>query len=417
MPNLIYPHAFLFAYHLRSPFDDIGDRDKIIWKKLSDLGKIVNYEVKGSHSTRHWDDAIGLFLGCAIEEEKIAPDRPCFPELRDRLICNYESLKPDGEFLGKTLGFAGYVSDSQDAENYAKAVYKSLELKDLNLEDDSVSVAQLDGATAFEIWRSPQNWNKLEAENQHILILVFDSSEAMKKIVNLANSYRDLFCYRHKITWSYAETRSLKERLSGQIQQTFSGDRSKAENLLKSNLGDLKMKLKESLVELTDYSKDLNNLAVQKQTIATNLHNYDRQLKKLQNADSDRFSDMVKFYQLQIKSDYAALSPGLQLREKWLDTIRGMVEIQQVEADRNLEETIAIVGVGIGASSIAASLSSTYVAEIRQIPIVRSYLNFWELTPTQANLVVAVNVSIWTGIVVGGFLGCIIWIGKKWRSR
>ncbi len=419
MPNLIYPHAFSFAYHfieLPHSIKNDEDRNKIERGDLPHLNQDCDYKIHGSYSKHYWDDTTYLFLGCAIEENKIEPRRPYFPELRDCLKYNYKILKPAGELIGKTWGFAGYLPDAnKDAKAYAKTTYESLGWGEIDLESKSISVIEFEGATAFEFWQLPRNWNNLETESKHILILVFASFDAIKNINFVREVYHKLLYCRHRILWSYAEIRKLTPRLEDKRQRSF--DNSKANRILDLSLGDLKKQLKENLVDLTNYSKELSELEVQKQTIAANLHNYNLQLNKLHDVSSDRFSDMVKFYQLQIESDYAALSPGLQLREKWLDTIRGMVEIQQVEADRNLEETIAIVGVGIGASSIAASLSSTYVAEIRQIPIVRSYLNFWELNPTQANLVVAVNVSIWMGIVVGGFLGCIIWIGKKWRSR
>lgn len=49
-------------------------------------------------------------------------------------------------------------------------------------------------------------------------------------------------------------------------------------------------------------------------------------------------------------------NPGLAILENVTSTIRGMVEIEQAQRDRNLNNTVAIAGVGLATSQLASAV-------------------------------------------------------------
>jgi hypothetical protein len=89
--------------------------------------------------------------------------------------------------------------------------------------------------------------------------------------------------------------------------------------------------------------------------------------------------------QIQIYSDY--LAPGQELFDKMIDTIRGIVEIEQAERDRSLEKTIQIIGVGLGAGAIVSGVVTQHIDKAAPLsfnnrlhPIVSSL--FWSVVAT-----------------------------------
>lgn len=54
----------------------------------------------------------------------------------------------------------------------------------------------------------------------------------------------------------------------------------------------------------------------------------------------------------QINVDLSYLTPGEKLFDQMISTIRGIVEIEQAERDRNLQNTVQSVGFGIGVAGI-----------------------------------------------------------------
>jgi hypothetical protein len=65
----------------------------------------------------------------------------------------------------------------------------------------------------------------------------------------------------------------------------------------------------------------------------------------------------AKKYQRQITADYENLQPGLTVLQNLNNTISGIIHIEQTKVDRRLNNTVAIVGVGLATSSLAASVA------------------------------------------------------------
>ncbi len=137
------------------------------------------------------------------------------------------------------------------------------------------------------------------------------------------------------------------------------------------------------------YCRDLEDCAT---TIDINAENYENQLSQLPGFPGDDrafLKDLMtgshsKFLR-QIEADLKYLAPGRELFSQMLSTIRGLVEIEQAERDRQLEETlhskeeaekqrteklqntIQALGAGVGVAGIMAS-SYQFIKEPWQWP-------------------------------------------------
>ncbi|MEG4809811.1 hypothetical protein QUA82_18940 [Microcoleus sp. F8-D3] len=70
-------------------------------------------------------------------------------------------------------------------------------------------------------------------------------------------------------------------------------------------------------------------------------------------------SSLSNKYQRQIKANLRYLEPDQKLFYRAIASIRGIVEIEQTEIDRNLQTTIAVVGAGIGVAGVVAASAPT----------------------------------------------------------
>ncbi|MEH2314416.1 MAG: hypothetical protein V7K35_24145 [Nostoc sp.] len=62
------------------------------------------------------------------------------------------------------------------------------------------------------------------------------------------------------------------------------------------------------------------------------------------------------FFQQQINADLGYFRHGSELLSKAIDSIRGIVEIEQAERDRSLERTIQVLGIAFGGGAIVSGV-------------------------------------------------------------
>jgi len=195
----------------------------------------------------------------------------------------------------------------------------------------------------------------------HVLVWVFVTPETDTKLQEEYPNLVDIFCYSHKIIQAYKLSRSVYQVLSHNskeikaeiaIVESLPDDKT----LNASNLKELKKALKRiprlnfSYVELI---RDLDNYRL---PLKITLQNYKREVKLIQKkypqedlSFLEKFSDdKAPIFEEQIQADLDYFVNGSDLLEKALDAIRGRVEIEQAEGDRNLQNTIQAVGTGIG---------------------------------------------------------------------
>lgn len=273
--------------------------------------------------------------------------------------------------IGQTwFVWAQLTSETQDPLATAKQIYEQLQIFDqLNWEKDlktdlKHTEAKLLGANCFELWQLPSDRGYF-SQNKHLLICLFPPElpfEAIgSKIPTLYPSLMRLFLYRHKIVWAYDRSRHHKATLKDaakHIQLAIADDNSK------TDLVALQQDLKSTLNLMTTYAEELIYLEDQKNTIETNLKNYQKKLKRLENPDRDidlpfleKFTAIVTDkYLPQITADLASLSPAQKSLENSVRNIEGIINIEQAKSDRNLNQTIFAVGTGLGTSQVIASI-------------------------------------------------------------
>jgi hypothetical protein len=71
-------------------------------------------------------------------------------------------------------------------------------------------------------------------------------------------------------------------------------------------------------------------------------------------------------YVEQINIDLGYLQPSQNLFDQMINTIRGIVEIEQTKSDRSLENRIQILGIGFGGGAIISGIVTTHIDKINQ---------------------------------------------------
>jgi hypothetical protein len=351
------------------------------------------YTLKGYYYPVRLGDSYGLLLDCSVEHSLGHPDRSqtevfpvsCFADLKtelDRRLADSKST------IGQVWMVSGEIPNftPDKAESVAQACCQIPELE-IDWERDFLGKSQFAGGILFEFWRyrfnSPDRSSNSELnpicnihqlqDNYLVLIALYPNSEIARKASALNFDWLRLFAYRSKILWAYGQSQYLRQKLKYRfvlIQQYLKEfDRSNTRNL---NLKQLRKTLVDAQNTLANYSIDLNYLNTQKRTIEVNLLNYGRRLKRMNQclkefqAVSDleflnKFSDNVESrYLVQIQSDYESFSVGVTLLGELINSIRGVTEIDQSERDRNFQNTVAILGVGLAAGSIVASIATQF---------------------------------------------------------
>jgi hypothetical protein len=255
---------------------------------------------------------------------------------------------------------------------------------------------------------------------KHILVWLFFSEEeeqySAKADANLGSFYQefiDLFFYRNKVIKAYHISRDVysdihslykefkqtvreianiksignsslvpntNRDLSPEIKRTSPQNKivptiSAENNLTVSNtitgLSNIELKNyknKLSIFPLLDlqYSEYLTEFEKYRLTIETNTKNYVEKLRQIQEKSANEnlqflsnFNQIISIkFSNQIQTDlgYFANTPGLI--DKAITSIRGIVEIEQAERDRSLENTIRVASVALGSGSIAVGATS-----------------------------------------------------------
>lgn len=273
-------------------------------------------------------------------------------------------------------------------ENDAFNIYKSLIGKPHQYYQQGVFL----GAQVHEMWCGDRQWEGIE-KNSHVIIVFYPDEQTFDEIGNnYYTAWRDLFLYRHKIIWAYENGRKLKSRL----MQKYGSSYTNTTDLSTKGLQGLKNELQTNTNNLSSYVRDINDLDIQKHTVEVNLYNYDKihQHKFSSAKFLEKFSQIVKQkYQIQLEKDYLSLNPDLAILENVTSTIRGMVEIEQAQQERNLNHTVAIFGVGLATSQLASAVILAQQPPNKDIP-------FYNTTAFKSSLFSGIAASFLFWIII-----------------
>jgi predicted house-cleaning noncanonical NTP pyrophosphatase (MazG superfamily) len=249
--------------------------------------------------------------------------------------------------------------------------------------------------------------------NQLYKILVWINNQAINPEITPVYDYLfGAMWTRHKIEYVYQQGRESYS----QARKVYS----KLEAKIKEFKQDLPLeelqKLLESMPELSmQYQRQLRNLQTHYTTIKVNQNNYQKYLQKIwQDGDISTWSEFgkttCKRYLDQIETYLSYIQPGKDLIGEFINTLRGLVEIEQAKfdraaelnakkSDRNLQITIAVVGVGIG---VAGVVSSSYTLAVDKPWAPPSFQHPLPLHPFFSAIIVS--------CLGGGILGGVAWL-------
>ena len=270
--------------------------------------------------------------------------------------------------IGQTLWLYGEIDNTITPGDCAEKCAVAL-LAGSNLNPILVHQDELFGSQLFQF----------KTNNQIFQILILLNHSQADTITPLGETYDNilnLLCCHHKIykiyqdsRESYTQTRQLYSQLEKKMQGYPSLTADASQKL--ANLKELLNKMPEDAV---NYTRNLRDLTAHHTAIDTNTRNYRICLDRIQAKgnipqfweNSDR---TFRQWQEQLKIDIDYLTPGENLFSRTIDTIRGTVEIEQVECDRaneintqarqeKLEYLIAFVGTALAVSGVSSQVAT-----------------------------------------------------------
>ncbi|TVQ56380.1 MAG: hypothetical protein EA366_09960 [Spirulina sp. DLM2.Bin59] len=285
-------------------------------------------------------------------------------------LSNHKQLEQ--AFWGTTLMFNGFVAAQPDSIEAGQAIAHQLlqtilGLNTLEKAPPFLQSGEFLGGFLYE-YRSLDNPHPLG----QVLILLMFCNDTKKKLNKVQLSFPPLFNYDHKIQQNFFYSRQVYKNAQAQIKQIEAIINKFPQNIatnISPDLSDDQLKaLKQEIKNLLDlslaYSQKIRNLVIFQNTIAINAANYLETLSQIERtSESDlaiwrnKANQRFTTFQRQIEVDLVYLQQGERLLDTAINTIRGLVEIDQAERDRLLEQRIQIIGVGITAGAIVASTS------------------------------------------------------------
>ena len=271
--------------------------------------------------------------------------------------------------IGQTLWLYGEIDNTISPEDCAEKCAVAL-VTGSKLNPILTHQGELFGSQLFQF--------KTNQPTYQIWILLNHSQT--DTITPLGETYDDilnLLCSHHKIAkiyqdsrQSYTQTRQLYSQLEKKIQSypSLTSDASQ-------KLTSLKQLLDKIPEDAINYTRNLRDLTAHHTAIDTNTRNYRICLNRIQAKGNipqfwENMCDRTfPQWQQQLKIDIDYLTPGENLFSRTIDTIRGTVEIEQVECDRNneintqarqekLEILIAFVGTALAVSGVSSQVAT-----------------------------------------------------------
>ncbi|MEG5173726.1 hypothetical protein [Microcoleus sp. B3-D7] len=319
--------------------------------------------------------AIGGKLQPFLLNDTYAFDLALYPENPDRDIAPEElylfepsSLFLDGSenTLGETIWFYGETpvrdAECQDAADTLVT----------NFLKNTKFTARLVDEGKGKLLNVPLFEYEIKQENQPnklYKILVWINNQAINP--DFTSAYDNLFgalWTRHKIEYVYPQGRESYKK----ARKFYSELEAKIKEFKQDLPLEELQKLLESMPELSmQYQRQLRNLQAHYTTIKTNQINYQNYLQQFwRSGDIPSWREFgentCKRYLDQIETYLSYIQPGKDLIGEFINTLRGLVEIEQAksdrqlqqtlqkneekekEKDRNLQNTIQAVGTGIG---------------------------------------------------------------------
>ncbi|MFM6039610.1 MAG: hypothetical protein ACKPEO_06465 [Sphaerospermopsis kisseleviana] len=333
---------------------------------------------------------INVNLQPFLLNDTYAVDLTFVPESANNIDINIPEIKdfqPDNLLpnkiqasLGQSLWIYGEVDATTDCKILAERIANA-SLANTGFNTFLNDSGNLFDSVLFIYQAYPNNQINNPVVQSQIIIQLNNPSnhpqtDTLQLQTNAYNWLRDLLCCYHKILFinykasqSYQNARTTYSYLDNKIQefQTLISQP-------KIKISELQKLLLEIPQQSFDYTRCLQDLQTHNTAIQTNIKNFQICLNKItaiNNQISPQFwQDFLdkecQKWQEQIQTDINYLAPGQELFSQLIDTIRGIVEIEQTERDRSLETTVQILGIGFGGGAIVSGVVVQHIDKINQ---------------------------------------------------
>lgn len=274
---------------------------------------------------------------------------------------------------------------------------------------------QLFGSPIFEYGVPTQ-----EKDYCRILIWVFCESDTSDKFIDHYSSFVNLFCYLNKVVAAFQLSRQVHDvvrqdyqAIETYIYRIFQG--MPVDKLLtQDELNKFKEYLKDIPQKYLSYSQLISELDHYRLDVDINAQNYRREINDIQSqlpAEdisflSCFFNEDYSLFTQQIQSDLGYFQHGIGLLEKALTAIQGRVEIEQAESDRSLQNTVAIVGVGLAAAAIGATVAPYVIPTEPRQPILPPFSTN-HFHPLTQSLLLSLFFGVIGAVITKGFTALI----------
>lgn len=205
----------------------------------------------------------------------------------------------------------------------------------------------------------------------HILVWLNRNPDA--QIGNLKRRFINLLCCRSKALFAFHTANTdynCAREVNFYLEQRAKEFPALAQSTARRN--QFKQVLEEIPPQSFVYSNYLRSLRNHLTTVEFNAKNYAYWLGTIQDCLSpgDDLSFLADFqdrieqtFLPQIQAYLCYLSPGQEKYSQMIESIRGLVELEEAESDRRLEATIQIVSVALGVGGLVASSSPSSLQE------------------------------------------------------
>jgi tetratricopeptide (TPR) repeat protein len=298
--------------------------------------------IKGFVRPLRIDNSYSLWLNLRRPEQE--DDNPT-PDvdisfLRQLNHNNCLTFQKSSPFIGQTLLITGWLTRAKDKKNVKQIAEECLTaiFPDNHKLPSFNSQGELFGSPIFEYGLFSQL-----ANYQHVLIWLFADGEADNKFNQCHQEVLDLFLFRTKAVKAFKDSREVYKQLDlayRQIETTIVKvpKLDKQLSLSAANLADFKNQIQSLLQLALTYTRLLRNLEDSQNRIAINSYNYGERLQQISGMLPDEDISFLEtfsqkncpFFQQQINAELAYFRYGSDLLSRAIDSIRAIVEIEQV---------------------------------------------------------------------------------------
>lgn len=352
-------------------------------------------------------DSYGLWLNLRRpEQENNQPTEDVetdFLKLLNPNNCLILPLNP--LFLGQTILITAWINNAKIQNDHQKIADECLKqiFPNQNTIPPFYRQGQLFGSPIFEYGLPNQS-----SQDQQVLICLFTKQETGNKFEQSCSELLDLFFRHSKIIKAYKDSRAIYKDLDKKYRDIESEvnkilELENNQDITRKDLKELQNQLRAFPRLALEYTRLLLSLEDSQNTIVINADNYSDKLAQIKHNLNGENLDFLEIFlnkncatfKRQIQADLGYFQHGSQLLDQAINSIRGIVEIEQAKSDRSLERTVQILGIGLGGGAIVSGVIVEHIDKINLplLPIIPK-------NPFSASLILSIIATlVWTLLI------------------